>query len=377
MIHRPNSLVSSILIASMACIACDPGSVEEPTKPSSESPTASQASESESKCGVSNYAQVEAELLKMADSATKQCSASGSLPTDGVFDGDRSKFSWAALKSDRTTAYEVVSSGDPRTAGLRLTCYEEDCGCGPIISKSLAGEYEALEEAYTMLTLHRVSGSIVAGAPGGPERLLTEHATEHPNAELASVREAYRRRLVEQRKASGEAQPSVPASTPSGQSLQCGVEGRKGIEATLRQVTANAIETCKETGSFPVQGVFAGDGKTYMWFAQSSGAKASYDVQKLDAPTTSGLRQNCYVDGCACDPPVSKPLRSEYGWLEGALKQLLYHEARNTPVPSDPSRLEKAERALDRHAREFPTGELSAVRERYRRQLTEAKKTGG
>jgi hypothetical protein len=43
-------------------------------------------------------------------------------------------------------------------------------------------------------------------------------------------------------------------------------------------------------------------------------------------------------------------------------------------VPSDPSRLEKAERALDRHARDFPKGELSAIREGYRRELAEARK---
>ncbi len=382
MIRKRTLLVSSILVASMGCIACDSASREEPTDPPSESPTPADSAaqpvsaKGEAKCGISNYAQVEAELRKIAEKAAAQCSASGSLPTDGVFEGDRSKFSWAAMLSDQSTTYEVLSSSGLQTAGLRLTCYAADCTCGPVASKSLAGEYEALEEAYTMLTLHRVSGSILAGARNGAERLLREHATEHPSGELASVREAYRRRLAKQRTASGKAEPSTPASTPSSQSLQCGVAGREGIEATLRQMSANAVEQCKETGRFPLQGVFAGDGKKYAWFAQSSGGRALYDVNALGAPTTSGLRQACYEDGCACDPPVARTLESEYSWLEGALMQLLCHEAGTTPVPSDPSRLEKAERALDRHAREFPKGELSAVRERYRRELAEAKKTG-
>ena len=383
MIRKRTLLLPSILIASMVCIACDSGSSEDSTKPSSESPAASGSSsdaapaEGVTKCGISHYAQVEAELRTMAKKAAEQCSASGSLPTDGVFEGDRSKFSWAATKSEQDMTYEVVSNSGPETAGLQLTCYAVDCTCGPIASKSLAGEYAALEEAYTMLTLHRFSGSLLGGAPNGPERLLQDHAKDHPNGELASVREAYRRRFAALRKASGEAEPSVPGATPSSHTLQCGLEGREGIEATLREMTANAVEKCKETGSFPLQGIFAGDDKKYMWFAQSSSKRALYDVQELGAPTTSGLRQACFNDGCACEPPVTKTLDGEYSWLEGALKQLLVKEAGSTAVPSDPSRLDKAERALDRHARDYPKGVLSAVRERYRRELAEQKKTGG
>lgn len=377
-----NLWAPSILIASMAYMGCDAGSSEDPAKPSSESPTPSESTpktisaEGETNCGIRNYTQVEVELRKVADKAAEQCSASGSLPTDGVFEGDRSKFSWAATQADRNTTYEVASSSGPPTAGLRLTCYAADCRCGPIVSTSLAGEYAALEEAYTMLTLHRVSGSILAAPRTAVDRLLGDHANEHPNGELASVREAYRRRFATLRKAAGKSEPSTPASTSSSHALQCGVEGREGVETTLREMSANAVKQCKETGSFPLEGVFAGDGKTYMWFAQSSGGRALYDVLKLGDPTTSGLRQACYEDGCMCDPPVAKTLRSEYSWLEGARKQLLYQEAGSTPVPSDPSRLDKAERALDRHAREFPKGELSAMRERYRRELAEAKKTG-
>lgn len=377
-----NLWVPSILIASMACMGCDAGSSEDRAKPTSESAAPSESApkttsaEGETKCGIRNYAQVEVELRKVADKAAEQCSASESLPTDGVFEGDRSKFSWAATQADQNTTYEVVSSGGPPTAGLRLTCYAADCTCGPIVSTSLAGEYAALEEAYTMLTLHRVSGSILAAPRNAADRILGDHANEHPNGELASVREAYRRRFARLRKAAGKAKPSTPASTPSTHALQCGVEGREGIETTLREMSTNAVEQCTKTGSFPLQDVFAGDGKTYMWFAQSSGGRALYDVLKLGDPTTSGLRQACYEDGCICDPPVARTLRSEYSWLEGALKQLLYQEAGSTPVPSDPSRLDKAERALDRHAREFPKGELTAVRESYRRELAEAKKTG-
>ncbi len=382
--NRKRSLrLSWILVASIACIACDSGSSEERTKPASQSPTPSEAAsapdaaERETKCGISNYAQVEAELRTMAEKAAEQCKTAGSLPSDGVFEGDRSKFSWAAVQSDQSTNYEVVSSSGPKTSGMRLTCYAADCNCGPLVSKSLASEYEALEEVYTMLTLHRYSGSFLSGAPNGPERLLQDHAKEHPNGELASVREAYRRRFAKLRADSGKPEPSIPASTPSSHALQCELEDREGIEATLREMSANAIGQCKETGSFPLQGVFAGDGKKYMWFTQSSGGRALYDVQKLGADTASGLRQACYEDGCTCDPPIEKALDSEYSWLEGALKQLLVKEAGSNPVPSDPSRLEKAERALDRHAREFPKGVLSAVREGYRRDLAEAKKTGG
>lgn len=371
----------SILLASMACTACDSGSSEDPAEPpaqgSERSVSDPPSAEGETKCGIGNYAQVEAELRTIANKAAEQCSTSGKLPTDGVFEGDRSKFSWAATASGGDITYEVASSSGPQTVGLQLTCYAADCTCGPAVSKSLAGEYAVLEEAYTMLTLHRFSGSFLGGAPNGPERLLQDHAKEHANGELASVREAYRRRFASLRKAAGKAEPSVPAATLSSHALQCELEGREGIEATLREMSANAVEKCKETGSFPLQGVFAGDEKKYMWFAQSSGGRALYDVQELGAPTASGLQQACYVDGCACDPPVTKTLRSEYAWLEGALKQLLVKEAGSTQVPSDPSRLDKAERALDRHAREFPKGALSAVRERYRRELAEKKKAGG
>ncbi|MEM6296707.1 MAG: hypothetical protein AAGA54_35900 [Myxococcota bacterium] len=382
--NRERSLcLPLILAASIACVACDSGSTEEQAKPGPQSPTptenasAPDTAKGDTKCGISDYAQVEAELRTVAEKAAKQCKTAGSLPSDGVFEGDRSKFSWAAMPSDQSTTYEMVSNSGTKADGMRLTCYAADCTCGPIMSKSLAGEYEALEEASTMLTLHGHSGSIVGGAPNGPERLLQDHAKKHPNGELASVREAYRRRFAKLWADAGKPEPSIPASTPSSHALQCALEDREDIEATLLEMSKTAIGKCKETGSFPLQGVFAGDDKKYMWFAQASGGRALYDVQKLGADTASGLRQACYEDGCACDPPIAKTLDSEYSWLEGALDQLLIKEAGNDPIPSDSSRLEKAERALDRHARDFPKGALSAVRERYRRDLAKAKKAGG
>lgn len=380
MSQNRNLWVLSTLVASMACIGCDSGSSGDPVKPTSERPASSESGEKagtpegEAKCGISNYAQVEAELRTVAKAAAKECSASGNLPSDGVFAGDASKFSWAATPSEGSTTYEVASRSGSPTAGLRLTCYAEDCACGPIVSTSLAGEYAALEEAYTMLRLHRVSGSFLSGARNGAERLLADHVKEYPNGELASVREAYRRRSAALLKAGGKAEPSTPAATTSSHTLQCGLEGREGIEAALLEMSANAVEQCNETGRFPRQGVFAGDDKKYMWFAQSSDGLTLYDVQVLGASTSSGLRQACYEDGCICDPPQSKTLEFEYSRLEGALRQLLSQEAGDTPVPSDPSRLEKAERALDRHARDFPKGELSAIREGYRRELAEARK---
>lgn len=387
MTRRRIVTVPSVLIASIVWAGCSPdesGSRDQPTKTEVETPadspgtpeTAPRAAslESVSKCGISDYEQVDGALRTISSKAVERCKASGSLPTEGVFDGDSSKLRWSATKSGETITYEMASTSDPQTVGLQLTCDGADCTCGPFVSKSLASEYEALEAAHQSLTLHRLAGSFVGGSPDGGQRLLDQHATDSPDGELASVREAYRQRLTKLKKEPGKAETSGTKPTPSGNELKCEVDDREGIEAALREMSTKAIEECKTAGTMPIEGVFVGDEKKYRWTAQSSQARAIYEVQKLDAPSMSGLRQTCYAEGCECEPPLPKSLGSEFSILEGALKQLLIKEGGNDPVPVDPGRLQNAQRSLDRHARDFPEGALSALRERYRRRLAEARK---